>query len=464
MKIFEIAENDAGQRLDKFLRKLLPQATRALLYKINRTWKVKISSDGVNFKKQDNEYKLVEWEKVKIFLSENDFAELSKTKTENQNISPSEKFHRDDIVYEDNHLLIVNKSAWVTVHPWDHKTDQVSLIEQVQDYLAGKLDSLTFKPSLVHRIDRDTSGIVMIAKKKDILTKLVLDLKEHSKIKKTYYVIVEWLFEEKEGTIDAKIERIEDAKNQNKVRVSQNGQKAISHYKVIDKVIVDIDGKRQGISFLEVQIETGRMHQIRVHMAHIWHRILGDNTYGDKGFNYILSKKFGLARQMLHAWKIEFFHYWLGRIIKLESRFKKDMADFMRNIGKPVWESKISIPKSHEEAPEKIDRKERENQKRQEREIRKSVPKKWNRFEKEWFQKNKKQAQKKIDFSKGDDEVIFSKKKKFPRGEDKFEKKSSLPQGEKFGEKRWFKKSDSKLKGSFSSQWRWVSKRSFSKK
>jgi 23S rRNA pseudouridine955/2504/2580 synthase len=361
MKILEIAENDAGQRLDKFLRKLFPQATRALLYKLNRTWKIKICSDGVNFKKQDNEYKLIRWEKIKLFLTDKDFEELSKQEIQSAQKNEWEWFDIWDIVYEDNYLLVVNKSAGVTVHPWDHKTNQISLIQQVHDYLWWKLDSLTFKPSLVHRIDRDTSWIVLIAKKKDILSKLVDDLKEHSKIKKMYYAIVLWIPEKTEWTIDAKIERIEDAKNQNKVRINKNGQKALSHYKVVWEVVCDIEWKSQSFSFVEVQIETWRMHQIRVHLAHIGHPILGDNTYGDKGVNYILGKKFGLLRQMLHAWKIEFYHYGLTRTIKLESRLKSDMLSFIKNIGGDISHFAVSKTKvieskssSHQEVSEKI--------------------------------------------------------------------------------------------------------------
>lgn len=346
MKILDIAENDSGQRLDKFLRKLFPQATRALLYKINRTGKVKISSDGVTFWKQDNEYKLQKGQKVKLFLSDNDFTTLSEWESPSQKIPLVNKFDKKDIVYEDAYLLVVNKSAGVTVHPWDHKSTESSLIEQVHDYFGGKMDSLTFKPSLVHRIDRDTSWIVLVAKKKDILTRLVNDLKEHSKVKKTYFALVDGILEKKSWTIEAKLERLEDAKNQNKVRVSADWQRAISHYKVLFEGSYQVEEKKNSYSFVEIEIETGRMHQIRVHMAHIWHPILWDNTYGNKSLNYILSKKFFLTRQMLHAWKITFFHYGQHKELHLEARLKKDMREAIFALGgKSFLEEKESEKK-----------------------------------------------------------------------------------------------------------------------
>ena len=104
---------------------------------------------------------------------------------------------------------------------------------QIQDYLWDKLNSLTFRPSLIHRIDRDTSWILMIAKKKDILTKLVSDFKGHEKVKKTYYAIVLWKMSRKEWTITKKLLRIEWATNENKVQVSDKWLTAITHYKLL---------------------------------------------------------------------------------------------------------------------------------------------------------------------------------------------------------------------------------------
>lgn len=325
MRIYIIQENDANQRLDKFLKKLLPNASSSLVYKFNRKNKIK-----VNWKKEDNEYKVQTWDEVKIFLKEEEFEIL--TKLVKKDIEIKEKFDIKNIVYEDAWVLVINKDPWINVHPWDHKTKETNVISQIGDYLWDKLNSLTFKPSLVHRIDRDTSGILMIWKKKDILTKLVADFKDHKKVKKTYYTIVLWKLQEKSWTIDKKLLRIEWAKNEDKVQVSDKWQQAITNYKVISEKILKTPEWDKVLSEVEVEILTWRMHQIRVHMASIWNPILWDNKYWDKQFNTYLLKNFWLKRQALHAWKIEFFHPWRNKKMILEAKIKKDLINFWEKI------------------------------------------------------------------------------------------------------------------------------------
>lgn len=329
MKSFKITENDANQRLDKFLKKLFPLATRGLLYKLNRTNKIK-----VNKRREDNEYKLQLWDDVCIYLQDNDFEKLSKLGNTDKEQKTQEcvksVFDKKDIVFEDGFLLVVNKQAWVNVHPWDHKTKEISLIDQVQDYLGDKLNSLTFKPSLAHRIDRDTSWIVIIAKKKDILTRLVDDFKNHKNIRKFYLTVVSWILKEKEGVINKKLERIIDAKNENKVKVSSEWQTAITHYKVLD----EFKFEKESFSLLEVEIKTGRMHQIRVHLESLGHPVIWDKTYGNKSLNHYLSKELLVNRQFLHASKIEFTHYGTGKKTILEARLKDDMKKFLEKLKK----------------------------------------------------------------------------------------------------------------------------------
>ena len=336
MKIFTIEENDANGRLDKFLKKLFPSASISLIYKLNRKDKIKIKfewSDG-KFKKRDNEYKLQVWDEVKIFLSDSEYDLLTKnTKTsEEKPLWKNDKLLKEDIVFEDADLLVLNKPSWINVHPGDHKTKETNIIAQVQDYLWDKLNSLTFKPSLVHRIDRDTSGILLIAKKKDILVKLVWDFKDHKKVKKTYFALVLGRLSRKEWTITKKLERIEDAQNENKVRVSESGLTAVSHFKLIEEYNLNTPEWNLIISAVEVNIETWRMHQIRVHMASIWNPVLWDKTYWDKKINSYLNKNYSLNRQMLHAWKIWFFHYARNKDFSLEARIKPDMQEFIEKI------------------------------------------------------------------------------------------------------------------------------------
>lgn len=334
MKQYTITSNDAEQRLDRFLRKLFINASKSLIYKFNRKGKIKVITLQWQKTKQDNEYKLKAWEQVQVFLSDKEIEELSK-QIETQNIASlqeNQKLSKKDIVFEDKDLLVVNKNPGLNVHPWDHKTKEVSLIEQVEDYYGGRLNSLTFKPSLIHRIDRDTSGIIMIAKQKHILTKLSADFKKHTALQKTYFALVLWKFSRSSGTIRKKLNRIENAKNENKVHVSEKGLEAVTHYKLLEEYKLQLPEWQQIISAVEVTIETGRMHQIRVHMAHIGNPILWDKTYGNKRLNGYFAKNYGLSRQMLHAWKIAFMHPGRKKKMNLEARLKKDMQDFINKI------------------------------------------------------------------------------------------------------------------------------------
>jgi len=326
MKQFNISENDSGQRLDKFLRKLFPNASSSLIYKFNRKNKIK-----VNNKRKDNEYKLQVWDIIKIFLLESDFETLTKKEVKKQ-AKIKEKFDTKNIIYEDGDILVINKEPWINVHPGDYKTKETNIISQIQDYLWNKLNSLTFRPSLVHRIDRDTSGILIIWKKKDILIRLVEDFKNHKKVKKIYYAIVLGKISNKSWTIDKKLLRIKWAKNEDKVQVSEAWLTAITNFKVLNEIILKTSLWEQVISEVEVEILTWRMHQIRVHMSSIWCPILWDDKYGDKQFNSYLAKNFWLSRQALHAWKIEFFHYWKNKNMSLEANIKKDLSDFINKI------------------------------------------------------------------------------------------------------------------------------------
>lgn len=332
MKEYSITSNDAEQRLDRFLRKLFINASKSLIYKLNRKGKIKVINLEWKKTKQDNEYKIQAGEKVQIFLSDKEIQELSQ-KVENTAVLDSgQKLSKKDIVFEDKELLIVNKNPWLNVHPGDHKTKEVSLIEQVEDYYAGQLNSLTFKPSLIHRIDRDTSGIIMIAKQKHILTKLSGDFKKKNALQKSYFALVVGRLSRPSGTIKKNLLRIENAKNENKVQVADKWLEAITHYTLLDEYQVELPEGEQILSALEVRIETGRMHQIRVHMEYLGNPILGDKTYGDKRLNSYFEKNYGVNRQMLHAWKIEFFHPGRQKKMKLEAKLKKDMQNFISKL------------------------------------------------------------------------------------------------------------------------------------
>ncbi len=341
MKQFKITPNDAEQRLDKFLKKLFPEASLSFLYKLNRTNKIKILDTTGKKTKQEIEYKLQVGEEVQIYLNDQEIAQLQKKASTQQVLSLSQgkmeqiaRLSKQDIIFEDESLLFINKSAGLNVHPWDHKSEEVSLIQQVHDYYGDTLSSLTFQPSLVHRIDRDTSWLIMIAKQKEALTKMSEAFQKKDALQKIYFALVLGKLSRKEGTIKKPLERVENAKNENKVRVSEGWQEAITHYKVLDEYSLQLPEGLQIISALEVTIETGRMHQIRVHMAHIWNPILWDKAYGNKKINSYFVKNYGITRHMLHAWKISFFHPKSNKKMKLEAKLKEDMLWFLKKLGK----------------------------------------------------------------------------------------------------------------------------------
>ncbi|PID87438.1 hypothetical protein CSB07_01365 [Candidatus Gracilibacteria bacterium] len=333
MKIFKIEENDSGQRLDKFLKKLFPSATRSLIYKFNRKNKIKVLGDDTlgKYKKKDNDYKLSLGDEVKVFLTDEDFEEFKKEPKKNK-IEVNKKFDKSQIIYEDKYLLIVNKNSGVNVHPGDFKTKEISLIDQIQDYLGNKYDSLTFKPSLVHRIDRDTSGVLLIAKNKKLLIKLVEDFKNHNNIKKTYIALVLGKLPKRHGKVRDKLLRIKDSKDENKVKISDEGKEALTHYRVLKEYKLKTKNGFELISKVEVEIETGRMHQIRVHLAYLGNPVIGDKIYGNKSFNSYLSKEFGFSRQALHSSKLEFFHHILDKKMTIKANLKDDMTKFLSKM------------------------------------------------------------------------------------------------------------------------------------
>lgn len=319
MKIFKIEENDANQRLDKFLKKLLKNSSLSLIYKINRKNKVKVNS-----KREDNEYKLQINDEIKLYLSDEDYDKLISTpvsaKTSEWEFAP-----KLQIIYEDSCLLIINKDPWVIVHPGDFKTKDISLIEMVQDYLWNRLNSLTFKPSLIHRIDKDTSWIIMIAKTKQALDFMLKEL-QNNKIEKYYLAVSIWDLSWS-SKITKKLRRVEDAKNENKVVIDEiNGQKAITNYKGLKNNILE------KYSLLECRLETGRMHQIRVHLSSIGYPILGDNAYGNKSENSFARINFWIERQLLHAYKISFMHPEKKVKVTFHARLKDDMKSILWDL------------------------------------------------------------------------------------------------------------------------------------
>lgn len=318
MQEISITENDSAQRIDRFLRKYFPSAPLTGIYKFLRTGKIKL-----NGKRVDNEHRIDTGDILSLYLSDEEIAEYKKSSVlkKPEEIKSSSKIDFASwIIYEDDWLLAINKPYGINVHPGDHKTKEVSIIQLAQDYFQGKYDSSTFSPSLVHRIDRDTTGVLLIAKDRLSLNFLLQELQAH-KMEKTYLALVTGSLEG-EDTIDVPLLRIENAKNESKVRVDSGWQRAITHYKSV--------AHTQETSLLKLLLETGRMHQIRVHLTSVWHPIIWDASYGNRSVNRNFAERQGVHRQLLHASELTFLHPKTKKNISIKAPLPEDMQKVIR--------------------------------------------------------------------------------------------------------------------------------------
>ena len=291
MREIKIAKNDAGQRLDKFLTKALDLPI-GLLYKSIRTKKIK-----VNRKRAENNTVLAEGDTIQCFLAEEFFAKLdnaSEVTLSFDKIQP-----KLDIVYEDENILLLNKRPGVSVHE-DEDSKVNTLIAHVQAYLYQKgeynpEDEQSFAPALCNRIDRNTGGIVIAAKNAEAL-RVMNEKIRLREIDKLYLAAVHGIPAKKEATLTGYL--IKDEKL-NKVRVydknpPKGAKNIITKYKVI--------ATKGSDALIEVELLTGRTHQIRAHMAYIGHPLVGDGKYGvNKG-----DKAEGYKYQALYSYKLRF--------------------------------------------------------------------------------------------------------------------------------------------------------------
>ncbi|MFR5749180.1 MAG: RluA family pseudouridine synthase [Thomasclavelia spiroformis] len=291
MKKIQITENDANQRIDKYIKKLLVNAPTNFIYKMFRKKDIK-----VNGKKVNEKYILKNNDVVEMFLYEDKFKEFTATK-DIYNVKKTFK-----VLYEDNHVLIVYKPAGLLVH--EDKNESVNtLTNQVLSYLANKneLDlsrENTFMPGPVHRLDRNTSGIVIFGKTLAALQVLNEMIKQRHCIEKSYLTICKGKVNQKRN-LKGYIVKLDDQAQVKLVNKDYPG--ALTMETIVKPVKYNND-----YSKVEVTLITGRMHQIRVHLSSIDHPIIGDRKYGDFELNKFVKKEFGLNHQLLHAYKIRF--------------------------------------------------------------------------------------------------------------------------------------------------------------
>ena len=287
MRTFIIAHNDAGQRLDKFLTKAVKALPKSLLYKFIRTKKIK-----VNRKRADIGYMLAEGDSVELFISDEFFAEDA-ADTAFTRLTP-----HLDIVYEDENILLVDKQPGIIVHS-DDDEEINTLIGHIKAYLyrKGEYDpevEQSFAPSLCNRIDRNTGGIVIAAKNAAAL-RVMNEKIRADELSKYYLCAVHGHMEKRADTLTGYLKKDSDNNIVDIIREARPGyKKIITKYRVV--------AERNSLSLLEVELVTGRTHQIRAHLSSIGHPLLGDGKYGVNRDD----KKRGYKFQALYAFRLEF--------------------------------------------------------------------------------------------------------------------------------------------------------------
>lgn len=217
-----------------------------------------------------------------------------------------------DIVYEDNDIVVVNKQKGLVVHPGNGNPDGTlvnAIMNKCKDSLSGIGGEI--RPGIVHRIDKDTSGLLIIAKNDKAHINMSEQIKNHE-VKKTYLALIRGALKENNATIDMPIAR--STKDRTKMAVSKTGKNAVTHVKVLERF--------KGYTYIEVNIETGRTHQIRVHLSQIGYPIVGDYVYSN-GKN-----PFDVVGQMLHSYKLEFKHPITGKEMCLVA----DIPDYFKKV------------------------------------------------------------------------------------------------------------------------------------
>ena len=299
MKEYIVSQEEKGKRLDTYIPSVDTDITR--------TSAQRLIEDGnilVNGKNAKVSYKIQENDKISVEIPEPKQIELKA-----QNI-PIE------IVYEDSDIIVVNKPKGMVVHPANGNPDG-TLVNAIMAICKDSLSGIggEIRPGIVHRIDKDTSGLLIVAKNDNAHVKMSEQIKNHE-VKKTYIALVRGVFKENEATIDMPIGR--STSDRKKMAINKNGKNAITHIKVLKRF--------DKYTLLKVNIETGRTHQIRVHLSHIGYPIVGDYTYSN-GKN-----EFDVVGQCLHAQKLEFKHPITQKDMCLEAELPQYFNDILDKL------------------------------------------------------------------------------------------------------------------------------------
>ena len=298
---YEYIVQTSGERIDKFINEKNTELSRSMVQKLIENGNIKVNDNIIKAS-----YKINKNDNIKIILEE-----PKETKLEAQELPLN-------VVYEDNDIIVINKEKGMVVHPGNGNLDKTlvnAILARCKDSLSGIGGEI--RPGIVHRLDKDTSGLIIVAKNDKAHIVLSEALKKHE-VKKTYLALVRGNVRENEATIDMPIGRSDNVRT--KMAIKKNGKNAITHFKVLERY--------DGYTLLEIKIETGRTHQIRVHMAEIGYPVVGDIVYSN-GKN-----SFNVEGQMLHAWKLEFNHPITHKKMELEAELPKYFKNILNNCRK----------------------------------------------------------------------------------------------------------------------------------
>ncbi len=299
MKEFIVEKEKAGKRLDAYLSLENNSISRTMIQKL-----IDENHIMVNEKVTKASYKVAEGDRITL------------EEVKPKEISLKAQDIAIDVIYEDKDIIVVNKPKGLVVHPANGNPDG-TLVNAIMAICKGSLSGIggEIRPGIVHRLDKDTSGIIIIAKNDEAHIKLSEQIKNRE-VKKTYIALVRGFVKENEATINMPIGR--STKDRKKMAVVKNGKNAITHIKVLERF--------NNYTLLQVNIETGRTHQIRVHLSQIGYPIVGDYTYSN-GKN-----EFGIVGQCLHAKSLKFRHPITNKEMYLEAELPQYFKDVIKKL------------------------------------------------------------------------------------------------------------------------------------
>ena len=321
---YKVTGDASGQRLDKFLRKRLAAVPLSHLYKLVRTKKVR-----VNGARAQIDQLLGAGDVITVHGSREDKPAADET------AKPASAVKQDfTILYEDDAILVCNKPSGLAIHPGSGIQGE-TLVDQARAYLERQglqLADGEFKPSPAHRLDRETSGVVVVAKTRQAMVKMS-EIFAEGEAHKVYLALAKGRFQREKGSIDLRLPEHQQTAG-SKAQRGVNMQQALTHWK-------RLAGGPEA-TLLEVEIETGRTHQIRRHLAAIGHPVVGDSKHGDFPFNRQAQKSFGLRRMFLHSARLSIAHPLTMKRLIFSAALPEDLVSCLPRAG-ITWRPRADI-------------------------------------------------------------------------------------------------------------------------